>query len=171
MKHVMYGRLAADAEIKKTKSGKDYAVIGIYTPVSSFKENEGKKNEDIYYNLICVNQEELTKIKSMDLKKGDTINFIGSLSSYSYENKDGKKIVRPKYFIEYIDLKKGKEAELYAFMDDVITRAIGNFEFMLQSREDILREEAEKEKKSKTKDEEYTDFDDISVNIKDIMPF
>ena len=171
----MYGRLAADVEMKKTKSGKDYAVMGIYTPVSSFKENEGKKNEDVYYNLVCVNQEELKKIKSMDLKKGDTINFIGSLSSYSYENKDGKKIVRPKYFIEYIDLKKGKEAQLYAFMDDTITSAIGNFEFMLRSAEEIKQEEAQKRKESaddvESDDDEYTDIDDISISINDVMPF
>lgn len=174
----MYGRLAADAEIKETKNGeKEYATINIYTPVSKYKEGEGRKNDDVYYNLICVNEKELEKIKAMDLKKGDTINFIGSLSSDTYENKEGKKIVRPKYFIEFIDPQKGKEASLYKYMDDAIKEAIERFGFFLESKEEIKKEQAEKresvslQNKEPALDNEYLNFKEQNMKEMDIMPF
>ena len=170
MKHIMYGRLGTEVEFREMKNGEgEYATLGIYTPVSKYKENEPKKNEDVYYNLICVNEKEISKIKQMDLKKGDTINFIGSLSSDSYENKDGKKIVRPKYLIEYIDPEKGKGASLYKFVDDAITRAIDNFDFALEEEKKMKKEKMQP--KSDKKDE-LSNLKDKSIeDIGEIKPF
>jgi single-stranded DNA-binding protein len=77
------GRLVKDAEVKKTKDGRDYLVFTVAT-----NDVLGDKEKSLFFN--CTSSEPASI--SQYLKKGKQVDVVGFLRDNTYLNKDSVKI-------------------------------------------------------------------------------
>ena len=109
-KTILIGRLTKDVELRRTGSGK--AVASFTLAVNKdFKNEQGGYDADF---IDCVAFEQKAETISKYVHKGDRFGVIGSLTTRSYENKDGKKVkvteVKVTEF-EFLDSKKQESGD------------------------------------------------------------
>ena len=107
-KTILIGRLTKDVELRRTGSGK--AVASFTLAVNKdFKNEQGGYDADF---IECVAFEQRAETISKYVHKGDRFGVIGSLTTRSYENKEGKKVkvteVKVTEF-EFLESKKQTE--------------------------------------------------------------
>lgn len=81
------GRCTAKPEVKKSKSKKDYAKLGVAVNSTSKDENGKEQEKATFYNVLIFDKRAKTCEK---LKKGQQIIIIGNLDANAYLSKDGE---------------------------------------------------------------------------------
>ncbi len=108
MNHVtLIGRLTKDVELRRTGSGK--AVASFTLAVNKdFKNEQGGYDADF---IECVAFEQRAETISKYVHKGDRFAVVGSLTTRSYENKEGKKVKVTEVKVTEFDFLESKKQE------------------------------------------------------------
>ena len=95
------GRMVADAELRKTNSGKSVCAFRLAV-------DAGKDKEAYFFNVVAWNgtAENIAKF----FHKGDKIAISGILTSRSYENNEGKKVTVVEILANSFDFCNEKKA-------------------------------------------------------------
>lgn len=87
-KTILIGRLTKDVELRRTASGKAVASFALAVN-KDYKNEQGGYDADF---IDCVAFEQKAETISKYVHKGDRFGVIGSLTTRSYENKEGKNV-------------------------------------------------------------------------------
>ena len=106
----MMGNLAADPDLKQTKTGKSVVTFSLATN-RDWVDSEGEKKSSTDFHRIVLWQK-LAEICSKYLTKGSLVHVSGRLMNRSYETEKGDKryvteILADK--VDFINIKKDKE--------------------------------------------------------------
>lgn len=106
-KTILIGRLTKDVELRRTQSGK--AVASFTLAVNKdFKNEQGGYDADF---IECVAFEQRAETISKYVHKGDRFAVVGSLTTRSYENKEGRKVKVTEVKVTEFDFLENKKQE------------------------------------------------------------
>lgn len=104
-KVILVGRLTKDPEVKTTQNQVEVCSFTIAVD-RRYKNADGKKEADF---INCVAWRKAAQLLGQYFKKGSRIGVVGSVSTRTYDDKDGKKVYVTEVAvdeIEFIDSKK-----------------------------------------------------------------
>ena len=108
---VLIGRMTKDVELRRTASGKAVASFTLAV-------NKGRKNEQGGYDadfIDCVAFEQMAETISKYVHKGDRFAVVGSLTTRSYETKEGKKVKVTEVKVNGFDFLESKKQDASGF--------------------------------------------------------
>lgn len=98
----LMGRLTKDVEIKKSKTGNDWAVFSLAVA-------RDKETTDF---IDCIGFGKMAETLVKYVEKGNRIIVCGTLQINNYETKDGTKLSKPQVIVNdfyFVDFKKEKK--------------------------------------------------------------
>ena len=88
----LVGNLTRDPELKFTNEGVAICELGLAVS-RKWADREGKENENVdFFNISCRNS--MAENCASSLKKGDRVLLNGHMNLRSWENKEGKKVIK-----------------------------------------------------------------------------
>ena len=106
-KTILIGRMTKDVELRRTGSGK--AVASFTLAVNKdYKNEQGGYDADF---IECVAFEQKAETISKYVHKGDRFGVIGSLTTRSYENKEGKNVKVTEVKVTEFEFLESKKQE------------------------------------------------------------
>lgn len=120
----LIGHLAADVDLRQTKSGRSLASFSLATN-RFVKDQEGKKRSMADFHRIIA-WEGLAKICSDYLDKGAAVLIEGRLINRSFNDKDGNKVYRTEIVANSLDILKSKKSK--SGKHEVVVENLGEME-------------------------------------------
>lgn len=106
-KIILIGNLAADPEVKTTKSGTLMAVFPLATN-RHWNDSTGNKQSEVdYHRVTCFGN--LAKISSEHLAKGAGIALDGRLTNHVFDNAKGEKVYITEVVADNINILSWKK--------------------------------------------------------------
>lgn len=104
-KVILMGRLTRDPEVKTTQNQVEVCSFTLAVD-RKYKNADGKKDADF---ISCVAWRKAAQLLGQYFKKGSRLGVVGSVSTRTYDDKEGKKVYVTEVAvdeIEFIDSKK-----------------------------------------------------------------
>jgi len=108
---ILTGRLAADPEMRVTKTGKNFVKATIAVGRTF------KKDETDFINLVAWDKK--AELIGQYLKKGNMLGVTGSLRTRTYETEDGQKRKVSEVLVETLEFLESKKSNSDSDFEDI----------------------------------------------------
>lgn len=105
----LMGNLAADPDLRQTKSGKSVATFPLATNRDWIDSEGGKKSATDYHRIVA--WQKLGETCSKYLGKGSLVHVSGRLTNRSYENEKGEKRYSTEIVANQVDFVRTKKTK------------------------------------------------------------
>ena len=130
----LIGHLAADVDLRQTKSGRSLASFSLATN-RFVKDQEGKKRSMADFHRIIA-WEGLAKICNNYLNKGSAVLIEGRLINRSFDDKEGNKVYRTEIVADSLDILKSKKSK--TGKHEVVVENLGETEVQEEKEELVV---------------------------------